>query len=133
MTTFKVPQDLPQDLLLISEFIDVPEAQPQNQPKSTTEDDDDDIASSDSGIESEEEIEKDLTALRYEDEEGDIGKPLYVALPTVFSVSLNLVLPPTDHPTQQSLQIQNQSRGQKRMSERKKLESHHWIMTMMKM
>ncbi|KAF7784155.1 hypothetical protein Agabi119p4_320 [Agaricus bisporus var. burnettii] len=59
MTTFKAPQSLPQDLLLISEFVDVPQQRSQL-PASQKNDSEDDIASSSS--DSEEEIEKDLTA-----------------------------------------------------------------------
>lgn len=59
MTTFKAPQSLPQDLLLISEFVDVPQQRSQL-PASPKNDSEDDIASSSS--DSEEEIEKDLTA-----------------------------------------------------------------------
>jgi H/ACA ribonucleoprotein complex non-core subunit NAF1 len=59
MATFKAPQLLPQDLLLISELVDVP---PQRHLLSvcSEENTEDDIASSSS--DSEEEIEKDLTA-----------------------------------------------------------------------
>jgi H/ACA ribonucleoprotein complex non-core subunit NAF1 len=59
MATFKAPQLLPQDLLLISELVDIPQQRPRPSasPKGDSEDD---IASSSS--DSEEEIEKDLTA-----------------------------------------------------------------------
>lgn len=80
MAAFKVPQTLPQDLLLISEFVDVPEK--SEKPKNIAEEDSDDIASSDSEKESEEEIEKVLTALPENEEEDDI-KPLYVSLDTL--------------------------------------------------
>lgn len=77
MATFKVPQSLPQDLLLISEFVDVPEKQ-QRQKHASNGDDDDDIASS--GSDSEEEIEKDLTALPDKDEDESDGISLYASL-----------------------------------------------------
>ena len=79
MATFKVPQTLPQDLLLISEFVDVPDK--SEKLRHVTEEDSDDIASSDSDEESEEEIEKVLTALP-ENEEDDDRRPLYVPLQT---------------------------------------------------
>ncbi|KAF9454202.1 NAF1-domain-containing protein [Macrolepiota fuliginosa MF-IS2] len=79
MATFKVPQTLPQDLLLISEFVNLPEEQKQ---KPAALEQEDDVASSGSENESEEEIEKDLTALP-DDEEGDDKKPI----PSDFSSS----------------------------------------------
>ncbi|KAJ3567332.1 hypothetical protein NP233_g6429 [Leucocoprinus birnbaumii] len=68
MATFKEPQLVSQDLLFISEFVDIPQ---ELHPASTTpQDDSDDIASSGSENESEEEIEKDLTAIPDDEEDG---------------------------------------------------------------
>jgi hypothetical protein len=79
MAAFKVPRTLPQDLLLISEFVDVQEQ--HHSPKPLAQDNDDNVESSGSEIESEEEIEKDLTALQ--DDGDEDAKPSYVVLPSV--------------------------------------------------
>ena len=75
MNNFKVPQNIPQDLLLISEFIDVPEEKPKNL-VTKQQDDDIDSSGSDSNA-SEDEIEADLIAV--EDEDSVVVKSLYVA------------------------------------------------------
>ncbi|KXN88860.1 H/ACA ribonucleoprotein complex non-core subunit NAF1 [Leucoagaricus sp. SymC.cos] len=77
MAAFKVPEVLPQDLLLISEFVD---AQERSLSKPPAHNPDEDIASSGSENESEEEIEKDLTALEDEDEGNRIGNILCGAI-----------------------------------------------------
>lgn len=75
MDNFKVPQHIPQDLLLISEFIDVPDEKPK---KLVVKQQDDDIDSSGSDSNaSEDEIEADLIAV--EDEDSVVVKPLCVA------------------------------------------------------
>lgn len=75
MNNFKVPQNIPQDLLLISEFIDIPDEKPKNV---VVEQQDDDIDSSGSDSNaSEDEIEADLIAV--EDEDSVVVKSLYVS------------------------------------------------------
>jgi len=84
MAIFKAPQQLPQDLLLICEFVDNKDS--QNETSTLTQNDNDDIASS--GGESEEEIEKDLTVLQ--DEEA--AKLMYVEIPIAFLFDTSLSL-----------------------------------------
>lgn len=84
MAIFKAPQQLPQDLLLICEFVDNKDS--QHETSTLTQNDNDDIASS--GGESEEEIEKDLTVLQ--DEEA--AKPMYVEIPIAFLFDTSLSL-----------------------------------------
>jgi hypothetical protein len=74
MNNFKVPQKIPQDLLLISEFIDVPDEKPKNMVVKQ-QDDDIDSSGSDSNA-SEDEIEADLIAV--EDEDSMVVKSVYV-------------------------------------------------------
>ena len=84
MAIFKAPQQLPQDLLLICEFVENKDS--QNETSTLTQNDNDDIASS--GGESEEEIEKDLTVLQ--DEEA--AKLMYVEIPIAFLFDTSLSL-----------------------------------------
>lgn len=70
-----MPQNIPQDLLLISGFIDIPDGKPK---KLLVKQQDDDIDSSGSDSNaSEDEIEADLIAV--EDEDPVVVKSLYVA------------------------------------------------------
>lgn len=112
MSAFKTPQTLPQDLLLISEFVDVPEE--RKQPQRAPENEDDDIASSGSENESEEEIEKDLTTLP-EDEEDD-GNNLYVSSLYVF----HLIHPPFSADPRTRVQAPKQTRRDLNQSQRRK-------------
>lgn len=75
MDNFKVPQNIPQDLLLISEFIDIPDEKPKNLVVKQ-QDDDIDSSGSESNA-SEDEIEADLIAV--EDEDSVVVKSLYVS------------------------------------------------------
>lgn len=80
MDTFKVPQNIPQDLLLIHDIIGVlaPELPPPPSIKSQKVvqlAEDDSIDSSDSEIASEDEIEADLIPVHDEDEN---SKPMYI-------------------------------------------------------
>lgn len=74
MNGFKLPQNTPQDLLLILNLIGVPSdvppltGSPQIVKSAVVQTDDSDIASSDSEIASEDEIEADLIPVNYEDE-----------------------------------------------------------------
>jgi len=72
MDRFKVPLSIPQDLLLIQEYIGVPPPLPAPKKLETEVDEDDDISSSseeDSDVASEEEIAADLAAGAVTDED----------------------------------------------------------------
>ena len=68
MSSFRSPQTIPQDLLLIRNFIDVPNDTLQLSPQMSTVVQTDDIDSSDSENVSEDEIEADLIPVNGEDE-----------------------------------------------------------------
>ena len=82
MDRFKVPLSIPQDLLLIQEYIGVPPPIPAPKKLETKVDEDDDISSSseedseEGDIASEEEIAADLTAGAVTDED-DLTKEKY--------------------------------------------------------
>ena len=83
MDGFKVPQNIPQDLLLIQEFIGVPNPTPNPQQE-------DEIDSSDSETFSEDEIEADLVKGADEDKSTQIVEKTLGFLPSFISHLLKL-------------------------------------------
>ena len=78
MDGFKVPQNIPQDLLLIQEFIGVPNPAPKPQQE-------DDIDSSDSETVSEDEIAADLIKETDEENSTQIAEKTFGFLPSYVS------------------------------------------------
>ena len=78
MDGFKVPQNTPQDLLLIQEFIGVPNPIPKPQQE-------DEIDSSDSETVSEDEIAPDLIKEKEDDNSTQVVEKTFVFLPSYIS------------------------------------------------
>ena len=83
MDEFKVPQNIPQDLLLIQEFIDVPNPTPNPQ-----QDDDIDSSGSDSETVSEDEIAADLIKGTDEDNSTQVIEKTFGFLPSYITSHL---------------------------------------------
>jgi H/ACA ribonucleoprotein complex non-core subunit NAF1 len=96
MDRFKVPQSIPQDLLLIQEYIGVlPPLPAPQKPEPAVDDEEDDINSSseeESDNASEEEIAADLIAAEAVTDEDDLVKEKYVLLFLYTSYSPNWFL-----------------------------------------